>query len=134
MKLGVTANWAQANEKTNIEELQSFGDQLRELNTVSHNEATWEREGNMVVPKSLDVAQIARANFSRTLTFERISIEISEAPFQRTFSMYTLRATAAVPLLDKLLEQIERLRADIEQVYIDNCQTTTHCDGFPASC
>ena len=48
---------------------------MSELNRAARDEATWEIVGDRVVPKSLNVAQLAKATFSKTLAFKRIRIK-----------------------------------------------------------
>lgn len=106
---GLSANWARSNAQSSISKDRSRSDQLRELNEETKNEAQWEIEGDRVIPKSLNVARLTRSKISKTLTFNRIRMQSFEAPFHRTFSLYTLTSSASASFLDQLSSRVEQL-------------------------
>lgn len=108
-KFGLTAKWGRENQQTSSSKDRSLSDQLRALNEETKNEAHWEIEGDRVIPKSLNVARLTRAKLSKTLTFNRIRMQTFEAPFHRTFSLYTLRTSVSASFLDRLSSRVEEL-------------------------
>ncbi|CAM5998824.1 unnamed protein product [Sphagnum balticum] len=77
------------------EDNSSVDDQLRELNADKTSDFQWQREGNRIVPKSLNVAKVSRGSFSRSLVSQRVRRQTFEAPFQREFALYTREADFA---------------------------------------
>ena len=67
----------------------SVNDQLRILNTVQGSDVKWEREGNMIYPKSLNVTRVYRSKFERSLTFSRIFKHNEEVAFNERISLST---------------------------------------------
>jgi hypothetical protein len=92
-RLGVerSADWAKKNGELPLAvENRSLADQLLELNAVSHSEVKWEIEaGSRVVPKTLNVARLSRAHLNHTLTFSRVQVQTTDAPFDRSITVYT---------------------------------------------
>lgn len=115
-KFGLTTNWGRSNEQKSSSKDKSLSDQLRELNEETNNEAKWEIEGDRVIPKSLNVARLTRAKMSKSLTFNRIRMQTFEAPFHRTFSLYTLTASVSASFLDQLPARIASLEKTTKQV------------------
>lgn len=90
----VSANAAYEWSQKRALENKSLSDQLNELNTYSQNDVQYEIEGNRVVPKSLNVARITRSKLKKTLTFNRIRIQKSQASFERNFQLDTKSSRA----------------------------------------
>ena len=66
-----------------------FTNQLNELNTYFENEVQWERKGNIIVPKSINVSKLSKALFQRDMSFSRVKREYTEAPYKRQFLLET---------------------------------------------
>lgn len=67
----------------------SFDSQLNELNTYSSSDVEWQRSGNIIIPKTINVAKVVKSMMSRNLVFSRVKREYYDAPFQRSFSLST---------------------------------------------
>ena len=87
----------------------SVDDQLRTLNTVQGSDVKWEREGNIIYPKSLNVTRVYRSKFERSLTFSRIFKHNEEAAFNERISL----STADYRVADIFLESYELARRSI---------------------
>lgn len=124
-KLSASANWANANSKSSVSDDRSLSDQLRELNSASQEEAQWDVQGNVVRPKSLNVARLTRSRMSKTLTFSRIRIQSFNAPFQRSFAVYTLRSTISASFLEQLTERVVNLQNVTQQTRDELTKKTT---------
>lgn len=108
--------WSKSNSKSSRAYDHSISDQLRELNSATRDESEWMEEGRRIVPKTLNVARLSRGNLSKRLAFERIRIKTFSAPFQRFFTLYTLRATILDSVLDQLTTRIDGLEKTVEKV------------------
>lgn len=109
-------SWAKSNSKSSRSYSRSLSDQLKELNTASRDESEWMEEGRRIVPKTLNVARLSRGNLSKRLAFERIRIKTFSAPFQRFFTLYTLRTTILDSALDQLTLRIDGLEKTAKKV------------------
>ena len=67
----------------------SANDQLRTLNTVHESDVRWERKGNEIYPKWLNVTRLYRSKFDRSLTFSRIFKLTEESAFNELISIAT---------------------------------------------
>ena len=78
----------------------SLDEQLNELNTENVNDIQWKIEGERVVPKSIFVAKLNKASFSRSLVFNRIRKQSYDALFQRKITLSTMKFLAR-PVISK---------------------------------
>ena len=108
----VSTNWAKSNSEGSISESKSLNDQLRELNTVSQKDIQWDIVGEKIVPKSLNVARLARSKLSKTLSFSRIKVQTYLVSFERKFAMHDSRAAAFVDPFENLVSRISTLEAE----------------------
>ena len=88
---------------------------MRELNTLSQRDIAWDVNGQMVVPKSLNVARLASSKLGRTISFSRIRIQSFLAPFDRLFAIYTNRAEAETSILDQLWARFNAFQVDLRE-------------------
>ena len=117
--VSASVEWANKNSKSSITETALLNDQLRELNTMSQKETQWDIEGDRVVPKSMNVARLARIKLGKTLSFSRIRVQTFSAPFDRKFAIHTYRAAASAAFLDKLSSRVSTLEADLRKKEIN---------------
>ena len=112
MGIELSANWASSNSKGNSAESKSLNDQLRELNTVSQKDMQWEIVGDKIVPKSLNVARLARTKLSKTLSFSRIKVQTYLVSFERKFAMHDSRSASFVDPIENLVSRVSNLEAE----------------------
>jgi microcystin-dependent protein len=80
-------NFVKQKESQWQKQTSSLHDQLNELNMYLKNQMEWKFEGEKIVPKSLQVTLLKKANFRKTLTFERIYQLYNDAEFKRQFTL-----------------------------------------------
>ena len=78
----------------------TLDEQLNELNTENINDIQWKIEGDRVVPKSIFVAKLNKASFSRSLIFNRIRKQSYDALFQRKITLPTMKFSSR-PIINK---------------------------------
>jgi hypothetical protein len=88
-----TSQYAQSQKDKWIDTGSSLDDQLKELNAYSENQIKYEKEGNKIVPKALNVNKLQSSSFKRDLVFNSIKQTIKEAEFNDFFSLNTFKAT-----------------------------------------
>jgi hypothetical protein len=88
--------WAKKNSHTEVNHLKTRDEQLHEMNQESQDESQWEFDGDKVVPKSLNVAELSRSKIGNTLSFSRVRIEKFVAPFERQFTLYASRILTSI--------------------------------------
>ena len=103
--LDASANWAHDNSMSSKDDTKSLNDQLHQLNEASQNRIEWMVEGDVVVPKRLNVARLQRSSFGHGMTFQRVRIQSFSAPFEREFSIYT-RDSVLNPATPLAVDQI----------------------------
>ena len=123
--ISASAKWANGNSQKDTVDIRSLSDQLRELNTLSQRDIAWDVNGQMVVPKSLNVARLASSKLGRTISFSRIRIQSFLAPFDRLFAIYTNRAEAETSILDQLWARFNAFQVDLQE---KNKTWLTRCD------
>jgi hypothetical protein len=108
-----------SNQKSEWEKLNiSFSEQLRELNQYSENEIEWARSGNIVIPKSLKVSRLGKANFNKNLIFVRIKKTYFEALYEESVFLET---KTALQVPQAVLDNTQRLQLlEKETTYIKN--------------
>ena len=114
--LEVTANWAASNLKDRTAETKSLNDQLRELNTISQKTIQWEIVDKEILPKSLNVARLARSKLLKTLSFSRIKVQTYLVSFERKFTMHDSRPAAFVDPFENLVSRISTFEAEQEKI------------------
>ena len=67
----------------------SLKDQLKILNNENQNDIQWEINGDKIVPKTLKVAKLNKASFSKSLVFSRVRKQSFDALFQRKITLST---------------------------------------------
>lgn len=80
-----SSDWAKANT--------SFDNQLNELNKFSSNSIEWQRSGDIIVPKSIQLVKLQKSLMQKNMVFTRVKREYYDAPFQRSMSLSTLGST-----------------------------------------
>jgi microcystin-dependent protein len=78
----------------------SLDDQLKILNKEHVKDVQWDIVGDKVIPKSINVAKINKASFSRSMSFTRIRKQSFDALFHRKIILSTLKFTST-PLIHK---------------------------------
>ena len=87
-------------ENDSLNSEKSLEEQLNELNTENVDDIQWKKEGDRIVPKSIFVAKLNKASFSRSLVFNRIRKQSFDALFQRKLTLSTLRYSSR-PIINK---------------------------------
>jgi hypothetical protein len=101
IKIGGSIKVSQEKSKEWIKAEKTLNEQIREINTENENDIQWKIDGDLIVPKSINVARLNRASFSKALTFNRIRKQYYDALFQRKLSLYTSKYTNK-PLISQL--------------------------------
>jgi hypothetical protein len=78
----------------------SLDEQLNELNTENVDDIQWKIECEKIVRKSIFVAKLNKASFSRSLIFNRIRKQSFDALFQRKITLWTIQYSSR-PLINK---------------------------------
>ena len=122
MGVQLSTNWASSNSKASTFNTKSLNDQLRELNTVSQKDMQWEIVGEKIIPKSLNVARLARSKLSKTVSFSRIKVQTYLVSFERKFTMHDSRPAASVDQFENLVSTVksttQSLTSSINQLNI----------------
>lgn len=86
-KASKSANYAKQKERDWTTSGKSLYDQLNELNSNTKDEAEWKFEGLKIIPKSLNLAKLVRANFQNDLKFERIKRKVINSLLSKNFKL-----------------------------------------------
>jgi microcystin-dependent protein len=78
----------------------SLNEELRIINKEDSNDIQWEIVGERVIPKSISVAKLNKASFSKKLSFNRIRKQSLDALFKRKIILSTLKFSSR-PLINK---------------------------------
>lgn len=126
-KFGGSASYATQQSSDWTRQNTSFTDQLSQLNTYYESEVQWARQGNIIVPKSVDVSKLSKAYFSKDLVFSRVRREYYDAPYKRILVLSTLNKLFTP---SAVTENAQRL-ARVEQSVIDaNKQNQKNIDDL----
>ena len=71
---------------------------MKILNNEHTNDVQWDIVGDKVIPKSINVAKLNKASFSRSMSFTRIKKQLFDALFHRKIVLSTLKFTTT-PLI-----------------------------------
>ena len=98
--LEVSASHASSSIHEAVNSGKSLDEQLKIFNNEHVNDVQLEIVGDKVIPKSLNVAKINKASFSRSMSFTRIRKQSFDALFHRKIVLSTLKYTTS-PLIHK---------------------------------
>lgn len=83
----LSVGYVRNNQEKWMESEKSLRDQLAELNRESQDNVEWDIQGEMIVPKSLNLTRLIKSNFKKDLLFERIRRELSDFIFNKKFTL-----------------------------------------------
>lgn len=130
---GASANYANQQSSNWINAGTSFSNQLSELNQYYENEVEWQRNGNIIVPKSVKVSKLSRASFDKDLVFTRVKREYYDAPYQRVFVLNTLNAQrppAVFVDFNRRLYAMENSVSSVITKNVDNANRILKLESF----
>ena len=89
--IGIQATYDQVNQQNKESESskKNLLDQINEMKNACDNTIDWQLDGERVIPKTINVAKMARSRFEKGLVFRRVKIIINDHLFKRRFSLYT---------------------------------------------
>lgn len=116
ISLGGSSSYTQSHSSDWQNDKLNFTQQLSQLNTYTQNDIEWARKGNLIVPKSINVARLAKASFAKDLVFTRIKRVYQDAPYKRAFTLNTFNGVFASSLIADNAKRIEVVEKNIAQL------------------
>jgi hypothetical protein len=123
-----SVNFVNQRESDWAKQTSSLDDQLKELNSYSENNIEWQFDGEKIVPKTINAVLAKKANFRKTLNFDRIYEVYNDAEFKREFTLNVNAAKVAHYLTDesyssKRIASLEKL-SDQLNTELENLKQT----------
>jgi hypothetical protein len=87
LNVGGTIKMAKQNEILNEKQEKSLMEQLSEINNAETSDVFFEQKGERIVPKSIIVAKLSKAQFNKKLTFSKIKQKLEVTRFLEKFPL-----------------------------------------------